>query len=275
MEYEYGSFFIGIFYTGNNELLLHTLASITKQISVYTKVSITLFFSHADASHLPLLKNIELIQYADAKDMFIRLANSLTAAPEDYQTLINCGEEFFDGSFNSVNQIFNTFNSVNWLTGIQTYQTGSGFNITLGNTSSRRWSYNVFEASLYKQSGRYIAPASTFWKKNFWLNAVTQVHFVEQSRFIEDLWATFFSIGRLYTCKVYLSTSRNHEQIANLNFMQPNKNLLIEDNLLSRIKEFFFANNIPYLRLFYRTSNKYIPVIRFDHNLQSYFLSDY
>ena len=139
----------------------------------------------------------------------------------------------------------------------------------------RRWSYQIYERSLYKNSGRYIAPASTFWRKSIWKSISPQLYFISQNDFCEDLWIAFFKTQKLYTCKIYFSTAANYNKLNKHSFKQPNYSELIEDSILNRVKEFFFVNNIPYLRLFYRNTIGFAPVVRFDLNTQSFFLSSY
>ena len=85
----------------------------------------------------------------------------------------------------------------------------------------------------------------------------------------------FFKTQQLYTCKIYFSGSDDLGQATTRNFKQPNHVTLIESSFLDKIKEFLFVNNVPYLRVLYRRESEFSPIVRFDHNTQSYFLSEY
>jgi hypothetical protein len=268
-------FFVGIVYTGDDECLDGTVKSALRQKLAGSKVAVYIFHHQKNLPQINLAAEVTLVSFSDHKDFFKLFIDTIELSPADYYTVIWAGEEFFDSAFDSAGKILKKYDDINWLTGIQTFRAKGGFNISLGNTAIRRWSYVLYERNLYKNSGRYIPPASTFWKKSAWQSASSQLHFVSQATFCEDLWLAFFKSQKLYTCKIYFSTSCNYEKLDELRSRQPNNYSAIEDSVMRRVLEFFFINNIPYLRLFYRTVSKLTPVIRFDHSTQSYFLSEY
>ena len=268
------SFFTAIIYTGNNTQLAATLHSVFRQRPSDSLLDVRVFHESTNVPDI-LSDSISLIAYQGKEDFFLKFTAAAEQTTAGYCMAIWCGEELFDGAFSSAEKIFEDQPQVNWLTGIQTFQAKGGFNVTLGTTAMRRWSYKIYERNLYKNSGRYIPPASTFWRKNIWATISPEIHFIEQRGFCEDLWLAFFKKERLYTCKAYFSSSANHTMHNIQKLKLPNNYSLIEDNWLGKIKEFFFINNVPYLRLFYRNESELAPVIRFDHNTQSYFLSQY
>ncbi len=127
--------------------------------------------------------------------------------------------------------------------------------------------------NLYKNAGRSLSPASTFWKKYLWDIASPSVSLVSAKSFFDDLWLAFFKVQELYTCDVYLSSTRNF----NIDRTPEARasNALVEDGLFNKLQEFLFVNNVPYLRAYYKSKNYLPPVVRYDHKSQSYFLSDY
>ena len=268
-------FFVGIISTGNNQHLTNTINSISRPSQFANKVQISVFYEADNTIKLGSHIDIKLIESISKKDLFAKVTMAITNSTAEFYSLIWSGDEFFDGALDSVSKIFRSHSKVLWLTGIQTYQTNNGFSVVLGNTAQRRWNYNTFEANLYKNSGRYIPPASTFWRKDIWSAVLTKLYFIDDTDFIEDLWIALFKVTKLYTCKVYFSSTKNLQKISALSFTEPNSSVLLEDSFLEKIKEFFFINNIPYLRFFYRKQRHYSSIIRFDHNTQSFFLSDY
>ena len=269
------SFFAGIIYNGNQVQLTNTINSVLRQKSSGLNVAISIFYGPGQVPQPIASSGIVWIPFRQKEDFFKTIVHEIELSTADYCTIAWNGEELFDGAFESACQIFNKYAEVNWLTGIQTLRTESGFNIALGSTAIRRWSYQLYERNLYKNSGRYIAPASTFWRKSIWKSISPQLYFISQNDFCEDLWVAFFKTQKLYTCKIYFSTVANYDKLNKHSFKQPNYSELIEDSVLNRVKEFFFINNVPYLRLFYRSAIGFAPVIRFDLNTQSFFLSPY
>jgi hypothetical protein len=269
------SFFVGVIYNCHEAQLGDTLNSVMRQKTEEICVSVSVFHHQNQIPQIDIAGDFKFISFQSNQDFFEKLVHAIDCCSAEYCNIIRSGERLFDGAFDAVNSIFKKYAEINWLTGIQAYQAEHGFNIALGSTAMRRWSYGLYERNLYKNSGRFIAPASTFWRKSIWKPVSQDLYFVEQNNFCEDLWVALFKTQKLYTCKIYLSTAYNYDKLDRHGFKRPNYSALIEDSIWSRAKEFFFINNIPYLRLFYRKSTGFAPVIRFDLNTQSYFLSSY
>jgi hypothetical protein len=268
-------FFAAIISTGDNEKLLRSLRSVLRQQLSGVKLDIHIFHAQENTPQISFEKNIALISFNNSADFFSKFATAIDHSRGEYCIVLLSGDEMFDGAFDSAHKIFTSQPGINWLTGIQTYRARAGFNIALGTTAMRRWSEVIYRHNLYKNSGRHIAPASTFWRKDIWTSMSSSIHFVELNSFYEDLWLAFFKTQKLYTCKVYFSTSADHENLSRCKIKSPNYFPLVEDSWLNRLKEFFFINNIPYLRLFYRNKCKLAPLIRFDYEKQTYFLNEY
>ena len=268
-------FFAAIIYSGNNRQLSATLNSVLRQRTSGALLDIKVFCQYENVPQLVTDNDVSLVPYQNNEDFFSKFTDAVDQSPAQYCMALWCGEELFDGAFDSAERIFGNQPQVNWLTGIQTFQAKGGFNITLGTTAMRRWSYKIYERNLYKNSGRFIPPASTFWRKSIWAAVSSGIHFVDPAGFCEDLWLAFFKTEKLYTCKAYFSTSGNYTPLSIQKLKLPDNYSLVEDSLLGKVKEFFFINNVPYLRLFYRNEGGLAPVIRFDHATQSYFLSKY
>jgi len=274
--HEASLFFVGIVFTGNNRELTGTLNSVLRQRLSGVSLSVRIFHEQKDLPKISTAAaDVVYISFDNKEDLFRKFIYAVDNNAADYCTVLWSGEELFEGAFASTAGIFKKYAEVNWLTGIQTFRAQGGYNITTGSTALRRWSYKIYERNLYKNSGRFIPPASTFWRKSIWNSVTPGLHFVGQRDFCEDLWLSLFKTQRLYTCKIYFSTTQMYDKLHKSGIKRPNSPALIEDKPANKIKEFFFINNIPYLRFFYRTESDFAPIIRFDHNTQSYFLSEY
>jgi len=269
------SFFVAVMYTGNQQQLVSTIQSVIKQKTESLHPEIYIFHPATVPPQTTASDEITRVPFEQKEDFFSKFTLAVERSKAQYCVTLLSGEEFFEGAFDSAEKIFSKHKQVNWLTGIQALRTKGGFNVTLGTTAMRRWSYQIYERNLYKNSGRYIPPASTFWRKDIWPSISPAIHFVELNTFCEDLWLAFFKTEKLYTCKAYFSSSDSYDAL-NMNGLKlPNSYTLIEDSVWKKVKEFLFMNNIPYLRLFYRNESDLAPVIRFDHSTQSYYLSEY
>ena len=182
------SFFVGVIYDGNDVHLAGTINSIIRQKALGTNILISVFYAKEQKPQIDFLPVVSLVAYERKEDFFELVVNAVELGDADYCSVFWSGEELFDGAFDAVGKIFSKYTEINWLTGIQTFKAENGFNISLGSTALRRWSQNIYERNLYKNSGRYIPPASTFWRKSIWKSVVPVLYFVEQKDFCEDLW---------------------------------------------------------------------------------------
>ncbi|MBK8659427.1 MAG: hypothetical protein IPN22_11310 [Bacteroidetes bacterium] len=92
------------------------------------------------------------------------LVEALNSSSASYFTIILQDVTLVQDVFNTVNDIFNKYPDINWLTGIQTITTQGGFQINNQTTPSRRWNEHIFRRSLYGQTGRHIPSGATFFQ---------------------------------------------------------------------------------------------------------------
>jgi len=144
-------FFAGIIYSGDNEQLQLTLTSVVRQKKDDINVAIHIFCAENKLPSIPINNNIVLITYLNKQHFFHRLITAIQNCNAAYCSILLNGEQLFDNAYTSANNIFEKYNTVNWLTGIQTLKTKTGFNITLGSTAMRRWSFKMYEHNLYKK----------------------------------------------------------------------------------------------------------------------------
>jgi hypothetical protein len=268
-------FFVGIICTGNGEQLTGTIRSVLRQKLTGGDISIYVFHDLKTPAQFITGEDIVYVPFQTPEDFYCKVTLAIEQSQASYCSLLWAGDELFDRAYNSMDQIFKEYKEINWITGIQTFRAQGGFNIALGSTAMRRWSNKIYERNIYKNSGRYIPPASTVWRKNIWSAVSSEINFVSQQTFFDDLWFAFLKSQKLYACKVYFSSSPNYENLDGHRIKQPNSYIPIEESLIKKIGEFFFINNVPYLRLFYKSESDLTPVIRFNHNTQSFFLSEY
>ncbi|MBS1612721.1 MAG: hypothetical protein JST49_07880 [Bacteroidetes bacterium] len=202
-----------------------------------------------------------------------KLYGVLDASDAQLFVMLHSGDTFFDSTFRSVNDIFGSIDRIDWLTGIETLSTPSGYKVVHGNTSTRRWSSHILRKNLYQSGYRYIPAGATFWRRTLWDKVKRELNFVSVGQVHADLWQAFMPHAMLHPCDVYFSSTIAAEpQLAPSSYNAP---LPIEKAWPYRLAEYLYLNNIPYLRSFYRYANALPQVVRFDHKTESYFLSDY
>ncbi len=251
-----------------------TINSIHKQGYPSSQYHITVF-TPQNKQDLYSGKNTSTKDSPSAEMLFRNFRDTMLNSKGQYFVIAKSGDVFFEKSFKEVNHIFRKYPDINWLTGIQTLRSATGFNVISGTTLTRRWNRHIFERNLYKNAGRSLSPASTFWKKYLWDIASPSVSLVSAKSFFDDLWLAFFKVQELYTCDVYLSTSSNYDPAKAPDSLNGSRYSLVETGLLNKLHEFLFLNNIPYFRAYYKSKNCLPPVVRYDHKSHSYFLSDY
>lgn len=231
--------------------------------------------------HINVISNVKLdvayginvisIEHMDAFPH--TLYNTLDKSYAELYVLLHSGDTFFGGTFSSVKDIFNAFSHVEWLTGIETIKAKGGYSVIQGNTSGRRWSSHLFYRNIYTSGARHIPASATFWRRQLWDKAVSNINFVSLALAHNDIWQAYMPLAQLYVCDVYFSAAvagTNRLSLANYNMPEP-----VEKSTIKKVTEFLYLNNVPYLRAFYRYANKLPQVVRFEHKSQSYFLSDY
>jgi hypothetical protein len=252
-----------------------TLHSIYKQNYPASQLTIKVLSA---VQYMPELQEgyqVEVISYAGNSNLSDLIRRELSKGFASYQVILNSGDVFFDQAFNAVNRIFKNYPDIKWVTGIETPQTTNGFSYMYGSTAVRRWNKHIFKSVLHNNTSRRLPAAATFWRRELWDVAKNHPHAEEGRSIFDNLFLSFFDAAPLYTCEVYLSTSPQHD-FGKFNTQPLTVNYsFAEAGLFSRMWEFFFINNIPYLRSVYKQKNELKPVVRFDHYLQCYFLCDY
>ena len=269
------AFFIGIIHEGSDADLAKTMESIFRQNYPASQTEVKIFHGIENTPRINFQLAIQLVSFQNERNFFEEFISHVNQSSADYYIAFRSGVCFFDYSLGAVKKIFLEQPQISWLTGIQTIRVSYGFNLIFGSIATRRWSYEIFEHNLYKKSARYIPAGSTFWKRSLWDKALPHLYFVFYKSFCEDIWLGFFKVAQLYTSNIYISSSADYDTKKMGSLSKNVQYSLLEDGFLEKMQEFFFVNNVPYLRLYYRKKNKLVPVVRYDHRNQACFLNDY
>jgi hypothetical protein len=264
-----------IIYTGDADGLKATLNSVFRQQYVASQLFVKVLYQKHNAPYITDYNGVEAIAYTDNEELFTVISNQVSKAACTYNVCFNSGDVFFDQAFNAVNRILRNYPDVRWVTGIETPQTKNGIAYMYGATAARRWNKPIFEKLQLKNNARRLPPAATFWKKELWDVARPLLKFDAGKTIADNLFVHFFTVAPLYTCEVYVAASQLVQKSALPVNTASTSYVFAEDNFLSKMWEYFFINNLPYLRSVYKNKNELKPVIRFDHYTQCYFLCDY
>ncbi len=270
--------FIGITHYGNADKLSETLNSIYKQSYPDPQLAVRIFYDETKETveTVSELKDfVQKIPFKSNTDFFKKFSDTIKISDSQYFVTMRSGDIFYDHVLTEINKIFRRYPDISWLTGIETIRAATGFNIFWGNTATRRWNSRIYERNLYKNSTRYIPPAATFWRQYTWSSAKPYLNFVSLENFHEDIWQAFFKVQKLFTCDLYISSTPIESLKSLKNRKTTEQYTLVEDKLISKLQEFFFINNFPYLRTYYKVKNNLPEVIRLDHKTQWYFQSDF
>lgn len=269
----YPPLLVMILHNGDDEMLKVTLASVFKQNYPEAQLTIKIFYK-GNAPTLSAFNKVKLFAFRDAVTLLNIFGKEMSNSVASYNVFLKSGEVFFDKAFTAVNGIFKNYPDIKWLTGIETPQTGKRVAYLPKGTAARRWNKHIFEKTLLNKGIRHLPPAATFWKRELWNVARQQFTLKEGEDVFDNLYLAFFTSAQLYTCEIYLSSSPSN-QIEPKGSPGLLKYVYAETGLMDRLWEFFFINNIPYLRSIYKQKNELKPVVRFDHYTQCYFMCDY
>lgn len=264
-----------IMYAGQAEGLRATLASVFKQGYIASQLTVKVLYQSQTSPNTEEYEGVEKIAYTDNQDLFGLICKQVSRAACTYHVCFNSGDVFFDQAFNAVNRIFRNYPDVRWVTGIETPQTENGEAYMYGATAARRWNKQIFEKLQPKNNARRLPAAATFFKRELWEVALPQLNFDPAKSINDNLFSHFFSVAPLYTCEVYIAASQLQQSNTVITNTASANYVFAENDFVNKLWEYFFINNIPYLRSVYKNKNELKPVIRFDHFTQCYFLCDY
>ena len=116
---------------------------------------------------------------------------------------LNSDDKYLPWTFQTVAEVFNTFNEVNWITGIPSLFDFKGRMKSLSNTSK-----NIFDFLL----GRYkwIQQESTFWRRRLWEKAGEKINQEYKLMVDTEHWCRFFLYDQLYHIDAVIGGFRFH-----------------------------------------------------------------
>jgi glycosyltransferase involved in cell wall biosynthesis len=202
-------------------------------------------------------------------------------------TYLNSDDILFPNSLNLINEIFNDYSQIKWLSGYPAHLDEKGR--TIINLPYRKWSKYNF----YLMDYSFIQQEAVFWKRDLWEKAGSYID--TNLKFASDLelWLRFFKYEKLYTIKALTGgfRVRSSGQRSKENFdlyiqeaeecIKKNSLSEKEKNIIKKIKIF---NNIIFKIPFFRNLectinyyNKlfdYPPEFIFDRNTQKFILQN-
>lgn len=168
----------------------------------------------------------------------------------DVMCWLNSDDMYHEGAFQSVFEIFNQFEKVNWLTGLNSIcdKAGSQIEVTyLGKQNYR----NIF--SFLTNDYEWIQQESTFWRKSLWIKAGSRINTDYKFMIDGELWCRFFLYEEIYHVNRELGRYRRHDTNRAHLYMSEVKSELgkavriLEKNVSKHIRELAhsIANNTP------------------------------
>lgn len=232
---------------GNDrEKLLQTLQSISRQQYVSVEVVI---YSLQPINDLPSLKNslrISQVIYSRETEILKNFQN----VSASYHAFIEAGTEYAGACFEAVGNIFSRFPEVHWLCGI-----------CLSKVNNRLLPPEPLNRRRFTQDVSAIDHSAVFFD-SFLMEKVqlSKVAFNPLSPIFPQLWQCFSAHETLYFTSLYVAYSDAKTPLAKTPF---------------NWKRWFFEKNIPYFRYVYYKWTKPSPVVRFDHAINVFYLSEY
>lgn len=237
-------------------------------------------------------QGMDFAEFADNPNVSIEAAGTISAAiqaaethfnsPESaYHCWLEAGTLLLPKSLMTVNEIFKRFAEVNWLKGLPLSLGTAGEIIPASNGIDFRWDKHTFYGSALAQIGSSLSRSAVFWKKHLWNKAGGNFNLAFPHIPDIEYFSRLFSIDQLYVVMANLAASNSAYTPAAE--AQKEFDVLAESfpkrsavrNLTSLLFHPFFKRDIPVLRAVSKSQHAYPPLIRFDYQSQSFYLSAY
>lgn len=230
----------------DREKLLQTLQRISRQQSVLVEVVV---YSLQPINDLPSHKNIVRISQVTYK-IESEIPTHFQHVAASYHAFIEAGTEYAEACFEAVGKIFSRFPEVHWLCGINLYKNNNRL-LPPEPLSRRRFTQDVSA----------IDHSAVFFD-SFLLEKtqLSKVAFNAALPIFPQLWQCFSAYEKVYPTSLYVAYSDVKSPVVKTPF---------------NWKRWFLEKNIPYLRYVYYKWTKLSPVVRFDHSLNVFYLSEY
>ncbi len=251
---EYPAFSIHILGNDLNQIS-KTLKSIDSQKYPFVHVSIISKIKLSIDINCKNISSISLLDYFPESEIAQYLSNASRKSEFFYFSVIPEGTEYLPKCFFQIRNIIKRFVEVHWLIGTAVYKNDINVQLPV-DIAKRRLNKSLYLEQIKQGNNSNIDPASCFFTKSL-LDSLNPSD-ANLSSF-ENLWRNFFEHEEPFYSTFYCSYTTK-------------RNIDIKSNSIS---EWFFKNNIPYLRYFFKQKMNFNPLIRFEHRTNSYYLSGY
>ena len=254
---EYPAFCIHILGNDLNQIS-KTLKSIDSQkypfvhVSIISKIKLSIDISYKNIS------SISLLDYFPESEIAQYLSNASRKSEFFYFSIIPEGTEYLPKCFFQVRNIIKRFVEVHWLIGTVVYKKDINVQLPV-DIAKRRLNKEMYLKLIEQNSNSNIDPAACFFTKSILDSLPSALIKNEKASPLDNLWQNLIEYTEPYFSTFYCCyTTRQHASIKS-----------------DSITEWFFKNNIPYFRYFFKQKMNFNPLIRFEHRTNSYYLSDY
>lgn len=183
--------------------------------------------------------------------MYDAITKGFANATGDIFAWINADDKYLPGAFDTVSNIFRTFQNIHWLKGINTTCDDRGNTLSLGTGTlyNREW----LSAGIYGRNAYFVQQDSVFWRNSLWLNNRPKI---SQFRLAGDyaLWVTFAKHVPLWSFNARVSAFRKRSGQLSENMQEYN-----QEQLLIAPHHFFLEKRVSllfYLIKFFKISGK-------------------
>jgi len=132
------------------------------------------------------------------------LNKGFAKATGEIMAWINSDDKYYPWTFQTVAEIFNTLNDVNWIVGHYSFWNELG---RLKGTAKYR--VNIYDQIIIYH--HYIQQESTFWRRKLWIKTGSKINTDYKLLVDRELFARFLLIEKLWHVETVLSGFRSHE----------------------------------------------------------------
>ncbi|MDZ4844010.1 MAG: hypothetical protein SH857_00525 [Chitinophagales bacterium] len=206
----------------------------------------------------------------------------LNDAESDFHCWLEAGTVLLPKAMMTVRDIFKRFAEVNWLKGLPAQLGSKGEIIPVTNGIDYRWDKNRFHAGTLAEIGNKISCSGIFWKRHLWQNEGGKFNHNFSHLAEIELFNRMFERDMLHVVLAHLASSGKQTyspspaaeaEFATLQKSFPQRSAFQE--MVSAASYPFFKRDIPFLRAVHKSRSTYPPLIRFDYQTQSFYLSEY
>lgn len=199
----------------------------------------------------------------------------------DCHVWLEPGTVLLPKAFLTVKEIFRRFAEVNWLKGLPVKIGSKGEFIPTASGMDFRWDNIRFYNSSLSDIANQFSAGGIFWKRHIWDRAGGKFNPAFPHIAGIEYWKILFEKDMLYIAFANLTAaSENYVPSAEAaDEFQKLKDSFPKRSALQQFADAafypFFKKDIPLLKTMHKSQRSYPPLVRFDYNSQSFYLSDY